>query len=343
MINLRNIWSVAAYELKTLFRSWFFRIFAIIALLFLFGINMGLFGSQSEANWTYRAIASNIPYINILLINVAMAIIAIFLASEFLKRDRKLDTTEVIYARPISNGEYVTGKTTGIIMLFIGLVMATLLMALIFNLIKSDTPVIWQAYILYPLLISLPTLLFILGLSFFLMILLRSQAVTFLILLGYIGLTLFYFKDKLNGLLDYMAFNLPMIYSDFIQFADIQNILLHRLAYLFLGIGFIFGTIRFLGRLPQTGRLNFINLAGCILFIIAGVFLGYRYLDDYNEKNDNRKRYLALNDAYASYPAGDIIANDISVVQKGASLICSSSMVVSGIMLAMTGRSVTWP
>ena len=84
----------------------------MMALLILFGINMGLFGSQSEADWSHRAISATIPYINILLINVAQAIIAIFLASEFLKKDRKLDTTEVIYARPVSNGEYVTGNVS---------------------------------------------------------------------------------------------------------------------------------------------------------------------------------------------------------------------------------------
>ena len=40
-MNPANILNVALYESKTLFRSWFFRIFAILTLLFLFGINSG--------------------------------------------------------------------------------------------------------------------------------------------------------------------------------------------------------------------------------------------------------------------------------------------------------------
>lgn len=323
-----NIWTVAAYERKTLFRSWFFRIFAILSLLILFGINMGFFGTPSESRWTTRAIAANIPYINILFMNVAQAVIAIFLASEFIKRDRKLDTTEVIYTRPISNGEYVIGKTLGIIILFLGLVLITLLMALLFNLVRMDTPVVWEAYVYYPLLIAVPTLVFILGLAFFLMILLRSQAVTFVLLLGYIGLTLFYFKGKQHGLLDYMAFNLPMVYSDFIHFASPRIILFHRLAYLFLGIGFIFGTIRFLGRLPQTGRWNEINLAGFMLFLSVGLFFGYSYFKNFHNEARDRRQYLELNNLYAERLFGDIVSNNIELSQHGRRLEVVSEIVL---------------
>ncbi len=324
-MNLINIWNVAVYESKTLFRSWFFRIFSILALFILFGTNMGIFG-EANARWTYRAIAANMPYINVLFINVAQAVIAVFLASDFLKRDKKLDTTEVIYARPLTNGEYVVGKTLGILVLFLGLVLMALSMSLIFNLVKKDVPVIWEAYLYYPLLINLPTLVFILGLSFFMMILFRSQAVTFLVLLGYIGLALAYFQDKLYGMLDYMAFNFPMVYSDFIGFADPQRIILHRLAYLMLGVGFIFATIRFLNRLPQTGRWNFLNLFLFIAFLAGGLWMGYRYYDSFNETAEKREQYLLLNNRYAGAYVVDVLSNQIEVEQDGSRLRLSSSM-----------------
>ncbi len=235
-------------------------------------------------------------------------------------------TTEVIYARPISNGEYVAGKTLGIMSLFVGLVFVVLLIALVFNLILKDSPVVWEAYVLYPLLISIPTLTFILGLSFFLMILFRNQAVTFVILLGYIGLTLFYFKDKMHGLLDYMVFNFPLVYSDFIQFADLDNILLHRLAYFLLGLGFIFATIRFLGRLPQTGKWNFINLAAFLVLVSLGFLAGYKYYSGYRIHELNRTKYVRLNNKYAASPFPDILSNNISVVQDGRRLTVSSEV-----------------
>lgn len=328
MINLDNIWTVAAYERKTLFRSWFFRIFSILTLLILFSMNMGVF-AEPGARWTPRAIPANLPYINVLFVNVAQAVIAVFLASDFLRRDKKLDTTEVIYARPISNGEYVVGKTLGIMILFTGLVIAVLLMALVFNLILQDTPVVWEAYLLYPLLISIPTLTFILGLSFFLMILFRSQAVTFIVLLGYIGLTLFYFQDKLDGLLDYMGFYYPMVYSDLIGFADFEGILLQRGAYFLLGIGFIFATIRFLSRLPQTGRLNILNLVAFLLFVAAGSFLGSVFHQQYRTQEADRKEFVQLNNRHAHYPAPDMLSNDLQVEQKGRQLQVTSNVMLT--------------
>jgi ABC-type transport system involved in multi-copper enzyme maturation permease subunit len=327
LINLSNIWSVALYERKTLFRSWFFRIFSILTLLILFGLNMGLFAG-SGARWSGRAIAANIPFINVLFVNVAQAVIAVFLASDFMQRDKKLDTTEVIYARPISNGEYVVGKTLGIMVLFIGLVLTVLVMALTVNLIIPDTPVVWSAYLLYPLLISVPTLLFILGLAFFLMILFRSQAVTFIVLLGYIGLTLFYFKDKLYGTFDYMAFHLPMVYSDFIGFADFTAILLHRTTYLLLGFGFIFATIRFLRRLPQTGRWHLLNLLGFIFFILAGTYTGYTYYNGFHQQDRARTHYLQLNNRFAEMPVADVVSNSITAEQKGRGLIVTSELLI---------------
>lgn len=328
MINLRNIWTVAAYERKTLFRSWFFRIFAVLTLFILFSMNMGIF-AEPGARWTPRAIPANIPYLNVLFVNVAQAIIAVFLASDFLRRDKKLDTTEVIYARPISNGEYVVGKTLGIMMLFTGLVVVVLLMALVFNLVLQDTPVVWQAYLLYPLLISIPTLTFILGLSFFLMILIRSQAVTFIVLLGYIGLTLFYFRDKLHGLLDYMGFYYPMIYSDLIRFADPHNILLQRGGYFLLGIGFIFATIRFLPRLPQTGRWNLVNLFAFIVFAVAGTSLGYMFHQQYRFLDKDQLKYIQTNDAYAQHPVADVLSNEMEVEHKGKRIFVTSRVTVT--------------
>ncbi|MFO7668955.1 MAG: hypothetical protein R6W31_04790 [Bacteroidales bacterium] len=325
-MNLLNIWNVALYESKTLYRSWFFRIFAILALLILFGINMGVFGGHSEARWTFRAIAANLPYINVLFINVAQAVIAVFLASDFLKRDKKLDTTEVIYSRPITNGEYVVGKTVGILVLFVGLVVLALIITLVFNLIHKDVPVVWVAYLYYPLLISIPTLVFILGLSFFMMILFKNQAVTFLVLLGYIGLTLFYFQDKFYGILDYMAFNLPMVWSDFIGFADPRLILLHRLTYLLLGLSLIFATIRFLGRLPQTGRWNALNLVGFAVFMIAGLLMGALYYNHYHDRTADRERYLDVNNQYAGFPLSDVLSNNLTVIQHGSSLKVRSGL-----------------
>ena len=59
------------------------------------------------------SISSSVPLINLYLLNIGQAIVVIFLAADFLKRDKKLDTNEVLYTRSMSNFEYVIGKTLG--------------------------------------------------------------------------------------------------------------------------------------------------------------------------------------------------------------------------------------
>jgi len=214
MISLHNIFSIAKYERKTLLRSWFFRIFSVLSLLILFALNFGMIiEGGGDQGWAIRSIPAAIPYFNLLILNVAQAIIAVFLASDFLKRDKKLDTTEVIYMRSMTNGEYVIGKTWGNLQVFLVLNIAVVLMALIFNMLSQQTSVNWESYGIYLVLISVPTLVFIMGLSFLLMSVIRNQAITFVLILGYIGITLFLLEDRFYYIFDYMAFNIPSCFD----------------------------------------------------------------------------------------------------------------------------------
>ena len=129
--------TIAKYERKILMRSWFFRIFSIFSLFVLFVFNMGEISEVGDTEWGYRAVPSAMPYANLFLLNLAQAIIAIFLSSEFIKRDRKQDTTEVIYVRSMSNGAYLLGKTWSILSIFLIINVAALGLGLIFNLLGS--------------------------------------------------------------------------------------------------------------------------------------------------------------------------------------------------------------
>ncbi len=329
MISIKNIISISKYERKILMRSWFFRIFGLFSIVLLVLLNIIMFTAPTTSSWTNRAVAANIPYFNVLLINIAQAIILIFLASDFLRRDKKLDTTETIYSRAITNGEYVIGKTLGVLSIFLGMVILVLLIALVFNFIKQDTPIVWQAYLFYPILITIPTIIFILGLSFIAMILIKNQAVTFILLLGYIGLSLFFLNDKLFGVWDYMSFYLPMVYSDFIGFADFEKIILHRLTYFFLGIAFIFATIRWLNRLAQTGRWNNLNVFLFLLFLFLGTLSGFGFFQLNNKAFSNREFYQSINQRLASDLTPDVISNNLEVHHEGNLLKINSDLLLA--------------
>lgn len=218
MSLLHNIGTVARYEAKTLRRSWFFRLFSLGALFIFTFLNIGLFSPVGDESWDLVSISSSVPLINLYLLNIGQAIVVIFLAADFLKRDKKLDTNEVLYTRSMSNFEYVIGKTWGILRLFLGLDIIILGIGLLMNIISKSMSIDYMAYIAYLLIICVPTIVFSLGLAFVLMSAIRNQALTFLLLLGIAALNMFYLWFRMGSIFDYSAFGLPIFKSDVIGF-----------------------------------------------------------------------------------------------------------------------------
>ncbi len=327
MISLHHILSIAKYERKTLLRSWFFRIFGILSLLVLFGMNFGMIieGGGAEG-WAIRSIPSAIPYFNLLILNVAQAIIAVFLASDFLKRDKKLDTTEVIYMRSMTNGEYVIGKTWGNLQVFLVLNVVVVLMALIFNMLAKGASISWESYAIYLVTISVPTLIFIMGLSFLLMSVIRNQAITFVLILGYIGITLFLLQAKFYYIFDYMAFNIPMLNSDIVGFGNLETILIHRGIYLSLGLGFIFATIFMLKRLPQSEATTYLSLVFSIIFVATGGYLAYNHINNFRQNEKLRVETIALNNKYVDEKTPTTLSHQIILEHKVEAIAVKSEI-----------------
>lgn len=318
--------TVAKYERKILMRSWFFRIFSIFSLFVLFVFNMGEISEVGDTEWGYRAVPSTMPYAYIFLLNLAQAIIAIFLSSEFIKRDRKQDTTEVIYVRSMSNGSYLLGKTWSILSIFLIINMAALGLGLIFNLLGQNTYVDWQAYLYYPLLISLPSILFLVGLSAVLMCIMRNQALTFVLLIGLVLSSMIYLKTSYHYLFDCMAFYQPLFHSDIIGFGHWEDILRIRGMYASFGVGFIFISILLFKRLPQSRLMNGVSLIIGLAGVSLGTWLGYQHIQEYQVNTQLPKDIIALNNTYLDKARIDIDRNAIELEQKEDGIVATSKI-----------------
>ena len=278
MVSFVTIWTIARYEALTLWRSWFFRIFALLTLLILGIFDADFFTNLSPFSpWVFQAIPSYAPYINAVFFNLAVSFIAVFLAIDFLKRDKKLDTTQVVYMRSLSNADYVLGKTLGLVLVFAIFGLLVMAIPAVIQIFFSSQPFKPLLYVLYLLLQSVPGLLFICGLAYFVMRLVGNQAIAFLILLGYAALVLFFLGPKAHYIFDYIGFYLPMVWSDITGFANLSLILLQRGMYLFLAMGLISLTIWLLPRMPQTRLGRSLSLVLGILFMLAGIASGYAY------------------------------------------------------------------
>jgi ABC-type transport system involved in multi-copper enzyme maturation permease subunit len=295
-------------------RSWFYRIFLVLAVLFLCIFNLVVLVSDDSGFWLMKALPANIPYVNLMLLNTGQAIIAVFLSSEFLKSDKKLDTSEVFYVHPLSNAEYVIGKIWGNLGIFIRLDLFIIVLIITFNLI-SGVSVDWMAYLVYFLLICVPTLIYIFGLSVGLMLILKSQAVTFILLLGYIALTLFYIGDKFYYLFDYMVYNLPLVKSTIIGFSNRTALINHRMIYLLLGLGFISLSIFLFRRLPNTKYGSYRWLFLSLVFVSAGLWASYNHVSAITKAAKMRRLYTEVNNQYVNSPKMVIDHYNISLEQ----------------------------
>ncbi len=275
-MNLNNpTFTVAKFEIKTLLRSWFFRIFSAIVLIVILFFDIVATTEVGQAGWPNRMLSGGLPYMNLYILNIVQSIIAVFLSSDFLSRDKKLDTTEVIYVRDMSNFQYVIGKTLGILYVFGGLNLLVLLFSFIINFISPDAGFNLLTYAIYPLIISLPTLIFVLGFSFLIMQFIKNQAITFILVLGYIAFELFYLHEQHFGVWDFLGFFTPMAYSSYVGLGNLSQLIIIRGGYLLLGLSFILFTVYKLPRLSQTtiGKKIILLPAFILLAISFGGFL----------------------------------------------------------------------
>ncbi|MFA7116568.1 MAG: xanthan lyase [Bacteroidales bacterium] len=327
MSMFRNINNVAKYESRILKRSWFFKLFAGLALFMLFVIFLSMFltpfGIQS---WMLKAVPSNIPYFMILFLNMIQAVIAIFLSSEFLKRDKKLDTSEVFYVSPLSNAEYVIGKIYGNIRVFFFLNVLIIGLSVVLSTVSSGVTIDIASYFLYFLLITLPTLIFILGLSAFMMLLLKNQALTFVVLLAYVFVTMFYLQNKCFYLFDYMAYKLPLFKSGMIGFTNLFQILLQRSIYVLLGLAFIDFTIVMFGRLANARHSKYPWLILAFICLILAIGSSVRYLQIEKNPSKIRKIYTSINNNYVGKNYMRINDYQIGVKKQGKNILVTANI-----------------
>lgn len=293
MTTLKTITTIARYESKTLTRGWFFRIFAAISVVFIAFFDLIGFTTLGDGGWPGRIIPGSVPYMNLFLLNLFQAVIAVFLSSDFLGRDKKLDTTEAFYVRSMSNYAYVLGKMVGIMRVFLMLNLLVLVIGAVFNLIAKDVNFIPVTYLVFPLFISLPTLVLVLGMSFFLMALIRNQAIVFILMLGFLGASLFFLSGKLFNVFDFVGFGTPMVYSEFIGWPNLGNLLLLRGGYALLGLMFVFLTIMKLPRLPQEKMFGLKMASGAVLSGGAAVVMLVSYILAQQAGVDMRAQMLA--------------------------------------------------
>lgn len=282
MISYSNIKHISRYESKAIKRGWFFKIAAIgtigFFLIFILSALSSIFPNTGE--WNLSSLAAKWPYSVMFIFNMMMPFVIVFLATGLMKKNKKLDTNEVFLARPLSNADYVLGRVMALIKPVLIIHGIVLLILLAGNIMSEDAPFNPIYYFFYPLIMSVPNLVFITGLSFMVVSLIKNQAVSLVVILGILGTILIEFSNSYHSILDYNAVTLPMLHSDIMGIENIKTILYQRGIFLSLGIAFLSFAILVLDRLPAKRMSKITSFSIGLLSLVIAIGFGYTYLNE---------------------------------------------------------------
>ena len=292
--------TAARYERKLVFRNRFFQIFSLGVVLYTLVTCMYDLSDASGANWTYRAVPSTFPYLILLYVSAAETVLCVFLASSSMKREKQFDSSCVFQIRPVSGLCRMAGILWGDISALLSLNMLVLCIVLIFNVTQSSAGIDWFSYLFYFILLGPPSFVFMLGCAAWLYLLMRNQAITVLLLLGYIALVCIHVGSRYFGIFDCAAFSLPWFRSEIIGNPAQGLILWHQVVYLVWGIAFILlVSVRF-GNPTYTLRgKKGIRMAGVCCAMIA-LLLMAKPVAQWYRISDERQSAVEANELHAS-------------------------------------------
>jgi ABC-type transport system involved in multi-copper enzyme maturation permease subunit len=319
---------IAAYEAKILLRSWGFRIFALLGLIILGFLTAGIAAPSFSFPYYFRSLSGSIPLFSFKLFNIYQGIIVVFMATEFFKRDRRADSTQVIFSRSFSNTSYILGKFFGVIGLFVLINILVGVITGLIHLFVSETPLNIQAYLLYFLILTLPTLVFLIGMSFVLAVVIRSQAAVILLGVAVSSLSLVALGNKAYFILDIFGFHTPLMYSDFIGLGNSAQLFLLRLPFFLLGLSFVFGTVLLAKRLRQSPWVTALSGALSALLILSALVLIFSYVQSNRDIDSLRRDLLAESQKYAEVPALSMESCSLDVEFAGSVLSASSEILL---------------
>ena len=226
-MNLQNIKTVARFECKILRRTPVLTGIAILGLIVIFMLQYFQQGKQYTAFWYMIALPSCLPFINALLFSYLQSFLIILAVSEWRRSETRAETLEALRPRQINNSEYILGKSLGILATILTLNLVSITLSLAIHLFNSDAPFHLRPYIFYLFTFTLPSAIFLTGIS-----------------------------TALSGWLRGKGISLIILFSDITGHAALTPYLLHRLFFLITGIATVILAIGFEKRLPHHVRDN---------------------------------------------------------------------------------------
>lgn len=318
MMILTYFKTIFRYQMKLLFRNWILWLLFLTVLVTIVFYQLNTQGTfwGTEGNF-YSKLPSFIPATNAWLFNLLQVLPFLYLSGDYIYRNRKLDTLAVIDSREQGNASYIGGMSLGIVMIFLFFGAVSLFFGMLINLFASKLAFNGWYSFFYLFTHVLSTTVFLTGLSFFVVYLTRNRLFSFIILLGYLSLTLVLLPDLFQGLLDPFARHIPNTFSDMVGFPDLWGYFFHRVCWFLCGIGFFSVAVLLSRRLPNSLQSRRLWLFISVTCFVVGAGSGMAFYLRHKGAIEARQLYSDIYVRYNSHPKVTLLHLDIDYRSEG--------------------------
>ncbi len=312
-------------------RGWAFR----IALLLNLGVYITayVFTRVSMFGFPYfkpgvLEIPSSYPYIGILYSNIILAVAGSLVAADLIDREKSLDSNEAVFSRRFSMLEYLAGKGAALFFIFLVHIVAVLAVTLVYNLVFIGSGVSWNAYLLYPFLICLPTFVFFTGTAMFLQSITGNRALTLTALVGLLAVLVVLAPGRLYYTFDAAAFGLPVLLSEYTGLSAPLLTAAQRASFLLAGLAMTAAAVLLLGRPRQSRSSSSILAASVPVLAAASIVLTSGYLRYHTDGSAMRADMMAAAERLRAEPVATPVSFDIQLEHDGRDLEIITAVVI---------------
>ncbi|WP_294143069.1 hypothetical protein [uncultured Sanguibacteroides sp.] len=327
-MNWRDLILVAVYELKQQSRSRTFLFFVLLALIGVVGCHAYWQGWGNSGNWKMVALPCSMPLVNAYLFGVVQSVFLIVMLADVPRRLARTGAIESLYARPVGNATYYWGVILGNLMLFLLVDIVVITVSVLAVNLASLAPLSLKYYLFYLLTLTIPSWVFVGGLTLWLSYLFRSRVLAMVIPVCWLVGSIFWLPYQVHGTLDYMAGGIPNLFSGITGHVNPCGYLLHRLTYFLAGTGLLVWSAGKMKRLSNGTVGLRLNRCLGVFLVIAGLLCGMALENSYYRDRQVRTDYRDSFRRNWQERTCRVRSNAITLRQEGRKLKAKSELTV---------------
>lgn len=326
-MDWKDIVLIAGYEAKKTSRTWLFRFFALTAIIGITAYQAVLQGGMDCSEWQLVALPCCIPLVNAYLFNVFQSFFLIFLITDIPRQENSDGTGEILWVRPMENRSLLSGHILGLLFLFAIVNTMVMLCGMIINL-GSLSPFNFWYYLFYTLTLNIPSFFFMTGFCLCVARIVRIRFLTLLILIGFLGTTIVYLPYHGQGVWDFLAVGIPNLFSDIDGHVGLRLYLLHRLLYLFAGIGLLSLSALRMKRLANGTHERIKSTRKGLIALLASIICATTIEWEFHITDKQRTSYTESFTRHWNEHFCRVLRHDIHLRQEGKYLNMTSDMLL---------------